>query len=130
MEFLKSIGGKVATGLVALAVIAGAVSWFQMDPGTRHEIVSGTMRIIGWFAIVIVIPWVTFFLIGSVARLESNFAGGALILGYTALEAVLLAWMFGWSIRGGTAVGFYSAAVLLAAAYNLFACDFIAEKVE
>lgn len=130
MEFLKSIGGKVATGLVALAVIAGAVSWFQMDPGTRHEIVSGTMRIIGWFAVVIVIPWVTFFLIGSVARLESNFAGGALIFGYTALEAVLLAWMFSWSIKGGTAVGFYSAAVLLAAAYNLFTCDFIAEKVE
>lgn len=130
MEFLKSIGGKVATGLVSLAVIAGAISWFEMDPATRHEIVSGTMKILAWFGIVILVPWATFFVIGSVARLENNLAGGVLVFVYTAIEAVLLAWMFSWAITGATAVGFFSAAVLLAAGYNLFACDWIAEKVE
>lgn len=129
MEFLKTIGGKIATGLVSLAVIAGAISWYEMDPATRHGIVTGTGRIIGWFAVMLVLPWATFFVIGSVARRESNVAGALLVFAYTALEAVLLAWLFGWGIRGATATAFYCAGILLAAAYNLFACDWIAEKV-
>lgn len=130
MDFLKTIGGKIATGMVALAVIAGGISWYEMDPATRHAIVSGTMKIASWFGIVVLLPWVTFFLIGSVARLESNLAGGMLVLGYTLLEALLLAWLFSWSIHGPTALGFYCASLLLAGAYNLFTCDWIAEKVE
>ena len=55
MEFLKTIGGKVITGLVSLAVIAGAISWYEMDPGTRHGIVTGTGRILGWLGIVLVL---------------------------------------------------------------------------
>jgi hypothetical protein len=129
MEFLKTIGGKIITGLVALAVIAGAISWYEMDPGTRHQIVAGTGRILGWLGVVIVVPWATFFIIGSVARLESNLAGALLVLGYTLMEAVLLAWLFSWGIRGATAVTFFCAGVLIAGAYNLFACDWIAEKV-
>jgi hypothetical protein len=129
MEFLKTIGGKIITGLVALAVIAGAISWYEMDAGTRHQIVAGTGRILGWLGVVIVVPWATFFLIGSVARLESNLAGALLVLGYTLVEAVLLAWLFSWGIRGATAVTFFCAGVLIAGAYNLFACDWIAEKV-
>ena len=128
MEFLKTIGGKVITGLVALAVIAGGISWYEMDPGTRHQIVAGTGRILGWLGVVIVVPWATFFVIGSVARRESNMAGALLVLGYTVIEAVLLAWLFSWGIRGATAVTFFCAGVLIAGAYNLFACDWIAEK--
>lgn len=130
MEFLKSIGGKVATGMVALAVIAAGVSWYQMDPATRHDIVSGTLRIVAWVMGVAVVPWVTFALIGRVAQLESNLAGGVLVVAYTAIEAVLLAWLFSWHLKGPTSIGFFSAAVLVAGAYNLLACDWIAEKVE
>jgi FtsH-binding integral membrane protein len=129
MEFLKTIGGKIITGLVALAIIAGAISWYEMDPGTRHQIVAGTGRILGWLGVVIVVPWATFFIIGSVARRESNLAGALLVLGYTLIEAVLLAWLFSWGVRGATAVTFFGAGVLIAGAYNLFACDWIAEKV-
>lgn len=129
MEFLKTIGGKIATGLVSLAVIAGTISWYEMDPVTRHGIVTGTGRIIGWFVVMLVLPWATFFLIGSVARRDSNLAGALLVLFYTALEAILLAWLFSWGIKGATAVAFYCAGILLAAAYNLFTCDWIAEKV-
>jgi hypothetical protein len=130
MDFLKTIGGKVATGLVALAVIAGGISWYEMDPATRHEIVSGTMKIVAWFGIVLVLPWVTFFIVGRVSRLESNLAGGVLVLSYTVVEALVLAWLFSWSMKGPTAIGFFCAAVLVAAAYNLLTCDWIAEKLE
>jgi FtsH-binding integral membrane protein len=130
MDFLKTIGGKIVGGLVALAVVAGAISWFEMDPQTRHAIVSGTGRILGWLALVLILPWATFFLIGAVSRTQSNLAGAALVFAYSAIEGVLLAWLFGWAVKGAMPVVFFGAAVLFAAAYNLLACDWIAEKIE
>lgn len=130
MDFLKTIGGKIVSGLVAVAVIAIAISWWQMDPVTRHTIVSSTGRILGWLMIVVLTPGVTFFVVKWVNAMESNAAGALLIVLYTAIEAVVLAWLFGWQIHGSSRIVVFSAAVLLAGAYNLFACDWIAEKVE
>ena len=129
MDFLKTAAGKIVTGLVALAVIASAVSWWQMEPATRHAILSGAGKIAAWFGVVLLVPWASFFLIGRVAKRESNASGAALVLGYTAVEAGVLAWLFDWSIAGATAWVFYAAAVLLAGVYNLLTCDWIAEKV-
>ena len=42
MDFLKTMTGKVVSGLVGLAVIAAGISWWQMDPATRQMLVSGT----------------------------------------------------------------------------------------
>lgn len=130
MDFLKTVGGKIVSGLVAVATIAIAISWWQMDPATRQMLLTGSGRILSWFLVVIVVPWVTFFVVGWVNRFESNTAGAAMVLVYTVLEAVLLAWLFRWDIHGATAIVFFLAATLLAGAYNLFACDWIAEKVE
>ncbi len=129
MEFLKTVGGKIVGGLVALAVVASAISWWQMEPATRQAILSGAGKIVAWFGVVLVVPWASFFLIGRVAKLESNRAGAAFVLGITAVEAAVLAWLFDWSIPGATAWVFYAAAVLVAGVYNLLACDWIAEKV-
>jgi hypothetical protein len=128
MEFLKTIGGKIATGLMALAVVVAAISWFQLPQETRATLLGGTGKIVGWFLVMLVVPWVTFFLIGWVARLERNAAGAALVFLYTAAEAAVLAWLFDWSIRGATGWVFFAAAVLVAGVYNLFTCDWIAEK--
>jgi FtsH-binding integral membrane protein len=129
MDFLKTIGGKVVTGLMAIAVIAAAISWWEMDASTKDKLLSGTGKILGWFGIVIALPWASFFLIGRVAKLESNAAGGAFVALLTALEAVLLAWLFNWAVKGAMPWTFFAAATLLAAVYNLFTCDWIAEKV-
>ena len=128
MDFLKSVGGKVVTGAVILAVVAAAISWWQMDPETRHMLLAGTGRIVSWFAVVLVVPWAGFFVVGRVARLDNNAAGAALVLFITTVEAVLLAWLFGWSIAGAAAWVFFAAAALFAGVYNLFTCDWIAEK--
>jgi hypothetical protein len=128
MDFLKTVGGKVVGGAVALAVIAGGISWLQMDPQSRHDLMTGTGRVIAWLGVVLLLPWATFFMIARVAKADSIAAGAALVFTYTAAEAILLAWLFGWAIHGAAAWTFATAAVLVAGVYNLFTCDWIAEK--
>jgi len=129
MDFLKTVGGKVAGGFVLLAVLIAGISWFRMEPETRSMLLGGTGKILAWFAIVLLVPWVTFAVIGWVDRFQTNAAGALLVLAYTALELVLLLWLFNWSVTTATGWTFLGVGVLLAAAYNLLACDWIAEKV-
>jgi len=129
MELLNSITGKITAGVVALAVIAGGISWFQMDPATRQMLLSGTGKIAAWFGVVLFLPWVSFFLTTWIAKKESNLAGAGLVFGYTAMESLLLAWLFNWSIPGPTAWTFLIVGTLVAGAYNLLTCDWIAERL-
>jgi hypothetical protein len=130
MDFLKTVTGKVVSGLVGLAVIICAVSWYRMDEQTKQELISGTGRITSWLGIVLVVPWLSFAVIGRVGRMRSNLAGAMLVLGMTVVELVLLGWLFNWTIAGRTAWTFLLLGGLVAAIYNLLTCDWIAEKVE
>ena len=128
MDFLKGVAGKVVSGLGALAVIATAISWFQMDEASRAALLAGAGRVFAWLGVVLVVPWASFALIGRVGRMDSNAAGATLVVAITAIEAAVLAWLFEWSIRGAAPWVFFAAATLFAGVYNLFACDWIAEK--
>ena len=130
MDFLKTVTGKVVSGLVALAVIICAVSWYRMDPLTKQELISGTGKIFSWLGIVLIVPWLSFAIIGRIAKMQSNLAGAGLVLAITLLEMLLLGWLFTWSIGGRTAWTFVILGGLVAAIYNLLTCDWIAEKVE
>ena len=137
MDFLKSVGGRVVGGVVTLMVIIGAITWFRASDASKDALLSGagsaamaTGKVLGWLAVVAILPWALFFVIGRVARLNSNAAGAAFVVLLTAGEATLLAWMFDWAVRGATGWVFFGAATLIAGVYNLFACDWIAEKVE
>ncbi len=129
MEFWTSMAGKVVGGVVALAVIVAGITWWTLEPATRSQIMGGTGKVLGWLGIVLLVPWATFFLIGQVDRLESNLAGGLLVASYTLLELVLMLWLFGWSVKGAAAWTFVGVGTLFAGVYNLFTCDWIAEKV-
>jgi hypothetical protein len=129
VEFLKTITGRVATGLIALAVVAAGISWWQMDPSTRQELVTGAGRILAWLGVVLVWPWASFAIISRVAKRDTNLSAAILVLSYTVLETILLAWLFHWHMPGATAWTFLALGCLVAAVYNLLICDWIAEKV-
>ncbi|MGA2585017.1 MAG: hypothetical protein ABSG31_17225 [Tepidisphaeraceae bacterium] len=129
MGFFKTIVGKIVAGLVALAVVAAGISWWQMDSDTRQMLVDGTGRIFAWFGIVLALPWVSFSIIGWVAGKDSNAAGGVLVGIYAIAETVLLAWLFHWKIVGSAGWTFLILGGLVAGVYNLLICDWIAEKV-
>ena len=130
MEFLKTVTGKVVSGLVALAVVTCAISWYRMDPATKDAIVSGTGKIFSWTGVVLIIPWLSFAVIGRVAKFQSNLIGALLVIVLTGLDLGLLGWLFNWSIAGRTAWTFLFLGGLVAAIYNLLTCDWIAEKME
>ena len=129
MDFLKTVTGKVVSGICGLVVVIAGLSWWRMDAATKQMLLSGTGKIVSWFGVVLLVPWATFFLIGWVGRRDNNAAGAALVLGYTALEALMLAWLFDWHMPGATAWSFFAVGALVAGVYNLLACDWIAEKV-
>jgi len=129
MDFLKTVTGKVVSGIAGLVIVLAGISWWRMDAKTKDMLLSGTGKIVSWFGVVILIPWATFFIIGWVARMEKNAAGAILVFGYTALEALFLAWLFGWHFPGTTAWSFFAVGTLVAGVYNLLVCDWIAEKV-
>ena len=129
MEFLKTITGKIVAGMVAFAVVAAGISWWQMDESTRQMLISGTGRIFAWFGVVLAWPWVSFAIISRVARTESNFAGGVLVAAYSLAEIALLAWLFHWHMPNATAWTFLLLGGLVSGVYNLLICDWIAEKV-
>jgi hypothetical protein len=129
VEFLKSISGRIVTGLVALSVVAAGISWWQMDVATRQTLVSGSGRILAWFGVTLAWPWVSFAIIARVAKQDSNLAGGILVAAYTIAEVVLLAWLFHWHMPNATAWTFLLLGGLVAGVYNILICDWIAEKV-
>ncbi len=129
MEFFQSIVGKIVTGAVALGVIVGGISWWWMDPSTRQTILTSTGHILIWFGIVLAFPWASFALIGWVARMDSNLAGGILVGAYTVAEAILLAGLFHWHMASAAGWAFLLLGALVAGVYNLLSCDWIAEKL-
>jgi hypothetical protein len=130
MGLLSGLAGKVVVGVLSLSIVLAGISWWQADPATRSAVFDGIARIIGWTVAVLVVPWAMFLVIGRVARMDSNAAGVALVGGLTIVEALALAWLFDFRISGGAAWSLTIAAVLVAAVYNTFTCDWIAEKVE
>jgi hypothetical protein len=130
MDFLKSAGGKILSGLVALAVLAAAISWWRSSPAERDAAIAGTERMAAWCGIVLVVPWASFFLIAWVARFQRNDAGAVLVLAITAAEMALLAGLFQWSIHGTLAWSGFVLGGLVAGVYNLLTCDWLAEKLE
>jgi hypothetical protein len=129
MELLKSTTSKVVTGIVALAVVIGGITWWQTPPETRDAILTATGRILAWLGIVVVLPWASVLLVGWVAKKDSNAAGMWLVGGMTAAEALLLAWLLEWSISGAAGWTFFLLGVVVAGAYNLLICDWLAERV-
>ncbi len=111
-----------------MAVVGAGLAWYETDPATKHSILTLSGHIIGWCLLMLILPWASFPLIGWVSKMDSNPAGAVLVLVLTIVDALVLAWMFAWSLHGATEWVLYIAAVLIAGVYNLFTCDWIAER--
>jgi hypothetical protein len=130
MDLLKTIGVRIVTAVLVMAVLAAAILWWRMDDATQSAILGRIGRIASWTVAVAALPFVTFPVIGWVARRDSNAAGALLVLGYTLIEAAALAWLFDFAFPGRAAWAAFAAAALVAGLYNLLVCDWLADKIE
>ena len=104
MDLLKGIVGKIVAGLVGLAVIAGGISWYEMAPATRKALVSARGGFsVGWGSYCSC-RGRAFSLLGGLPGLKAIGQGALLVAGYTAAEAIALAWLFHWQLHGATAI--------------------------
>lgn len=76
--------------------------------------------------LIALIPWLSFPLSEKVAERNSNAASAALLAGFVAIDLLLL-W---WAGLFGATVAVPIVGIVLVLGYNLWACDFIAKKVE
>ena len=129
MDFLQSTLGKVITAGLALGVVALAIGWWRMEEATQAAVLGGVGSTLAWLLVVLALPWAGFLAVGWVGRQDSNAAGVALVAGITLAEFALLLYLFGGGFGGGLGWAFAAAGTLVAGAYNLLACDWIAEKV-
>ena len=129
MDFLKGIGGKIVGGVVLLAVVVAGIAFYQAGPEGRAAFFDASGKIVGWTLIVLLVPWALFWLVTKVARRESNGAAGMLVAALTLAELLLLWWMFDFGIGGPIPITFFAVGTLVAAVYNLLACDWIADKL-
>ena len=125
----KLILRYVLAGLVLLGVVVAGVSWFQMPAADRAVIVGTIGRVVAVIAIVLVLPWATFFISTAAAKRDSNLAGVALVAGYTVADIALAAWLLGGGWGGTTLAIFGTLGLLSAVLYNVLACDFIADRL-
>jgi hypothetical protein len=131
---IKTLAGKIVSGVFTLLVVGGGIALWQMDPAKRNAFLGSighgfgvAGKVSGWLLVVGVLPWATYFLSTWASRFERNAAGVALVAAYTAVEGTLLAWMFDWSIAGASGWIFFVGAVLVALLYNVLICDKVAE---
>ena len=123
------MGAKVIGGVVLLGVVVAGIAFYQAGPEGRAAFFGVSGRIVGWSLMVAVGPWLLFWLIAHVARRDSNAAAATLVGGLTLVELLVLWWMFQFEVGGTVAVSFFVVGVLLAAAYNLLVCDWIADRL-
>jgi hypothetical protein len=123
------IARYVLIAVLGLGVLAGAVSWFQMSPDARSAALGMVGRLIAWGLIVLILPWATYFITTAVARRESNSAGVLLVAGYTVADIAAGAWLLGTGWSGTAAIIVGVVGLLIAIAYNILACDWIADRL-
>jgi hypothetical protein len=129
MDFLKSIGGKVATGAVGLTVVIAAIAYWQASPETRSAVFNTIGKIVGWSMLMLFMPWLLFLVVQWIEKFKNNTISAAFVGALTLLEGLFLLWLFDWSPGGAMAWSLTLGAIVIAGVYNLFTCDWIAEKL-
>lgn len=116
--------GWVALGLLILL----GVAIYQTPADTKQAIWSAVWRSVVWLLIVTAVPWSARLFVRRLMELGTNWAGVALIAGFTLIDAVagimlMTAWPPGvWTWLAAVGV------VGLAGSYNYLVAEYLAER--
>lgn len=126
---LVARGERSTPVVIAVILVGGAVPfeilamWRMSDSG----VAGGYLIAFGLGALVVNAG--VFWLVIKGIRPDTNAAAASLVAGITLPELLALWWMFGFGMGGPLAITFFVVGALLAAVYNLLACDWIADRL-
>jgi hypothetical protein len=126
---IKRMVTIVIIGAMLLGVIMASVSWVGMTTAERAAVGQGVMRGLVWMGIVGILPWATWFLTTWAVRRDSNRAAALLVIMYVVIDALILLWMFSLVGLSATGTSLVVLGLLMAVAYNVLVCDWIAEQI-
>lgn len=116
------------TGVVFALLVALGVTLWRMDPATRAAIWNGIWKTAAWFALAAALPWGGRLFIARIAEVGTNWAGVALLAGYTVLEIVIALLLMGGLPSGGWAWAGALVSLGLAGSYNYLVTEYLAEQ--
>lgn len=119
----EKVLGWIALGIVVLL----GITIYQMPAETKAAIWSGAWRSTVWTLLAAATPWLGRFVVRRIVGMGTNWAGVALIGGFTLVQIVagvllMTAWPtggWGWSLMIG--------AIALATIYNFLVADYLAD---
>lgn len=131
METPQGMLGRLSEkiiGWVALALIVGlGVAVWQMPAETKGAVWSGIWRSAAWLGIAAIVPWSARLFIRRVLEVGENWAGVALLAGYSAADIVAgIMLMTVWPTGGWSWFGCF-ALLGLAGTYNYLVTEYVAE---
>ncbi len=124
------VGAKVLTAILVVSG-AGAVIWFWKHPEALETIWVTVKYVLVWIGIVLMVPWVSFFVTTWVVSKESNVGAALLLVGLSLVDAIVAIVLIG-GLSGHNALTWMVLVLgfLSAAAYNFKVCEYQAERLE
>ena len=128
LGLLGKLGDKVLT-MVAVALVGlGAYALYAMGPAGRGALWTGIGHTIAWLVIAAALPWSAKAFIGRILAVGSNWAGLAVIAGFTLIDLLAGRLLMGAWPAGGWAWLASLAALGIAGSYNYLVTEYVAEQ--
>lgn len=129
----KFVGAKVATAVIFLAVVAGAV-WCYQHPDELKSFGHVVKHTIIWVVVVAALPWSSYVFMGPLLRLQAGLASAgaatavsvAVLAGFCLIDVLFAFYLTGWSVSGTFSWMVLLLGFLAAGTYNFVICESLA----
>lgn len=136
-DIVKSLGGKIASAVIALAAFAAGY-WCYQHPEEMRTFGRVVKYTLIWLVVTAALPWSSFLFMRPFMDLQARMtsAGAAqiasmgLIAAYTGVNIFHAFWLASWDINGGMTWLVVILGFAAAAAYNFFICESLARHVD
>lgn len=118
---------RVLSGVAFVIVIAIGWSIYQMPAATKKAILAGIWYTIVWLVLSGALPWSTKLFVTRILELGSNWAGVALIGGFTLINIVLGLVFLGGFPSGGWSWFASLGAIAVVGTYNYLVTEYLAD---
>ena len=128
LGLFSKLGDKILTVVAVALVGLGAYALYAMGQPGRAALWAGIWHTVAWLVIAAGLPWSAKTVIRRILAVGSNWAGIALIAGYTLVDLIAGRLLMGGWPGSGWSWLFALAALGVAGSYNYLVTEYLAEQ--